>query len=77
MDSIIRQFRHLNDDQLLTLSEAIDSELMHREEVAAQFAESARLRANSRTQSYRRSNGSSAPPIRAIGLKEYRNRRAA
>jgi hypothetical protein len=78
MKSIIKKLNDMNDDELLSLSEAIDEEMGRRQERLEEIPESARRRAIMRDQSYRRSTGSSAPPVFATGLKEQRkNRRAA
>lgn len=77
MNAILKRLEKMVDDELLTLSEAIDVELerrQNREEVAP---ESARSRAIARGQSYRRTTGAAAPPIRAVGLRDYRRNRAA
>jgi len=68
---------NLNNDELLSLSEAIDLELVRRQERIEEIPESARRRAVLRDQSYRRSTGSSAPPVRVTGLKEQHKRRHA
>jgi hypothetical protein len=77
MNAILKQLYHLGDDELLSLSEAIDSELDRRAERDEGIPDSARRRALSREQSYRRNTGASAPPIRAIGLRDTRRHRAA
>ena len=77
MKTIMKNLNNLNNDELQALSEAIDVELERREERMEEVPESARRRAVLRDQSYRRSTGSSAPPIRVTGLKEQRKRRHA
>lgn len=77
MQAIIKQLLNLNDDDLQVISEAIDKELERRQERIEEIPESARRRVVLRNQSYRRSTGSSAPPVRATGLKEPRKRRTA
>ena len=77
MNAILKLMRKLGDDELLGLSEAIDLELEHRLERIDMIPDSARRRALAREQSYRHCNGSSAPPIRAVGLRETRRQRAA
>lgn len=77
MKSILKRLKQMGDDELLGLSEAIDIELDCRLEAADSIPDSARRRANSRQQSYRHSTGSSAPPIRMVGLRETRRPRAA
>lgn len=76
MNYILNQLRRLSDDELTSLSEAIDSELDRRMDVIDDIPDSARRRAVQRQKSYRRSLGSSAPPIRAIGLKDHRRKAA-
>jgi hypothetical protein len=70
MNRILNQLRRLSDDELTHLSEAIDLELDRRLELMEDVPDSARHRAIQRQKSYRRSLGSSAPPIRAVGLKD-------
>ncbi len=77
MKAIIKKLNNLNNEELQALSEAIDLELDRREERLDDVPESARRRAVLRDQSYRRSTGSSAPPVRVTGLKEPRKRRHA
>jgi hypothetical protein len=78
MGSILKSLRKMADDELLALSEAIDMELEVRLEREECVTESARQRAVQRDQSYRRSTGSMAPPIIAVGIgKGDKNRRAA
>ena len=77
MIPIIKNLNNLNNDELQTLSEAIDLELERREQRVDEIPQSARRRAVLRDQSYRRSTGSSAPPVRVTGLKEPRKRRNA
>ena len=77
MNAILKRLHSLGDDDLLNLSEAIDVELEHRLEHTGTIPESARSRAIARGQSYRHSTGASAPPIRAVGLRDTRRHRAA
>jgi hypothetical protein len=49
-------------------------ELERRLQESDGIPESARQRAVSRQRSYRHSTGSSAPPIRAVGLRGHANR---
>ena len=77
MKPIIKNLNNLNNEELLSLSEEIDLELERREQKLEEVPQSARRRAVLRDQSYRRSTGSSAPPVRVTGLKEPRKRRAA
>ncbi len=70
LNSLLKRLHKLADDELLSVSEAIDRELERREEHEDPIPESARLRAVKRTQSYRRTTGSSALPVRVAGLRE-------
>ena len=77
MKTILRQLQHLDDDELLAVSEAVDTELSYRLERADAIPDSARRRAVQRQHSYRSRNGASAPPVRAVGLRETPRRRLA
>jgi len=78
MNAILRRLRSLDDDELLSISEAIDTELELRLSPTDAVPESARSRAVERAQSYRQRIGSKAPPIRAVGLgHDSRRNRAA
>jgi hypothetical protein len=77
MNSIVKKLNNLKDDELLAISEAIDLELERRMDRSEEIPESARRRAVLRGQSYRRSTGSSAPPVRVTGLKDQNKRRFA
>ncbi len=78
MKSIVHQLEVLADSDLFAISEAIDFEMQRREEIAGDIPDSARRRANARGESYRRSTGAQAAPIRVIGIgKANRGRRAA
>jgi hypothetical protein len=77
MNAILKHLQELGNDELLRLSEAIDTELDSRLDRYDDVPDSARRRAVSRDHSYRRSNGASAPPVRAVGLKDARRHRAA
>jgi hypothetical protein len=70
MQSIISKLHHLTDEQLLILSEAIDIEIMRREQRMEEHPDSARTRARQRKESYRSNLGTKAPPIRAVGMKD-------
>ena len=76
MNAILKRLHSLQDDDLLNLSEAIDIELARRQGHADAIPESARSRAIARGQSYRHVTGSSAPPRRAVGLRDGRHRAA-
>jgi hypothetical protein len=76
MNYILNQLRRLSDDELTRLSEAIDLELDQRLDALDGIPDSARRRAVQRQKSYRRSLGSSAPPVRAVGLKDHRRKAA-
>jgi len=77
MKSILRQLQELADTDLFVLSEAVDLELNRRDEVVGEAPDSARRRALEREESYRRRNGSTAPPVRIVGIKPMPRRHAA
>lgn len=77
MNAILKRLQGLGDDELMEISAAVDAELDRRAEFSDAVPESARQRAIARGQSYRRSTGASAPPIRAVGLRDIRRNRAA
>jgi ribosomal protein S13 len=77
MNAILKRLRQLSDDELLSVSEAIDIELEHRLEREDEIPDSARRRAVQRQKSYRHSLGSSALPVKVAGLKDSRRRRLA
>ena len=77
MNAILKRLQSLDNDELLNISEALDIELERRLDHTNAIPESARSRAIERGQSYRHSAGSSAPPIRAVGLRDRRRNRAA
>ena len=74
MSAYLNRVQQMSDEELLGFAEAIDFELERRQESLDPIPDSARRRANARQQSYRRSLGASAPPIRAIGLRDVRRR---
>jgi hypothetical protein len=76
MNAILKRLPNLGTDELLSLSEALDTELESRLASSDGIPESARRRALSRGQSYRHSTGSAAPPIRAVGLRNPKRRAA-
>jgi hypothetical protein len=75
MLSIFKKLRDLSDDELLELSEALDTEVNSRSLAIEEVPDSARRRAVERGQSYRRRTGSSATPVRYTGLKDQREKR--
>ncbi|MGA2797583.1 MAG: hypothetical protein ABSE63_08405 [Thermoguttaceae bacterium] len=77
MTAILDRLRQLSDEELLSLSEAIDSELEYRLERHEGVPDSARRRAVQRQKSYRHSLGSTALPVKIAGMKESRRRRLA
>ena len=77
MKTIAKRLRQLGDDELLSLSEAIDLEFEHRSQRTDGVPDSARRRAVARKTSYRKCIGASAPPIWAVGLRDTRQRRVA
>ena len=74
MNAQLKRLHKLADDELFSMSEAIESELDRRLERMERFPESAKRRAGQRGQSYRQRTGSSAPPIAAVGLGKSRRR---
>jgi len=77
MKILVKRLRKLSEDDLVDLSEAIDSELGRRLDRSERVPESARRRAVQRSQSYRHNTGASALPVIVTGLREKRNRRKA
>ncbi len=78
MNAFLKSLKSLDDEQLVTMSDAIDLELEHRMECYDDLPDSARRRAVERGGSYRRKNGSSAPPVALTGLRDpVRKRHAA
>jgi hypothetical protein len=77
MTAILDRLRQLSDEELLSLSEAIDLELEFRLDRQDGIPDSARRRAVQRQKSYRHSLGSSALPVKMAGMKEGRRRRLA
>jgi hypothetical protein len=77
MNALLKRLHQLADQELYSLSEAIDLELQRREELAGDVPESARRRANERQQSYRRRTGAAGVPVRAIGLGKVSGPRRA
>ena len=74
MSAYLNRVQQMSDEELLGFAEAIDFELERRQESLDPIPDSARRRANARQQSYRRSIGAYAPPLRAIGLRDVRRR---
>lgn len=78
MKGLLKKLTKLGEDELLNLSNAVDIELERRLDQAEEISDSARRRAVQRSNSYRRSTGSTAPPVAATGLgKASRGRTAA
>ncbi len=77
IELILNQLQELADADLYALSEVVDLELQRRDDVVDETADSARRRAIERERSYRRCNGSMAPPLREIRLVKPQRRRAA
>ena len=78
MNAILNRLRHLSDDELLSVSDAIDFELEHRlQRQQEEIPDSARRRAVQRQKSYRHSLGSAALPVKITGMREQRRRRLA
>jgi hypothetical protein len=74
MNTILKLLRRLGDDELLSVSDAIDLELDRRLERTDPIPDSARRRAIDRQSSYRHSNGAAAPPVRFVGLRPAQKR---
>ena len=70
MNSVLKKLRKMGADELFAISEAIDAEIERRTDDAEVGEESARHRANERTQSYRRKNGASATPALVVGVQQ-------
>jgi hypothetical protein len=77
MNAILNRLHRLSDDELLSVSEAIDLELEHRLERQEDIPDSARRRAVQRQKSYRHSLGSAALPVKVAGMKDSQFRRRA
>lgn len=77
MNSILKRLRKLGDDELCSISDAIDGELERRQDLVDAIPESARRRAVQREQSYRHSTGAAALPVRVAGMRKIRKRRRA
>jgi hypothetical protein len=77
MKIVLQLLRKLSEEELFQISDAIDIEIERRQERIHLFPDSARRRAVERQQSYRRRNGSTAPPIWAFGLRDTKKRRMA
>ncbi len=75
MNAILNRLRKLSEDELLSVSEAIDTELERRLEKEDDVPDSARRRAIQRQKSYRHSLGSAALPVKVTGMKENDSRR--
>ena len=77
MNAILKLLGRLDDDELLNISEAIDVELDCRRQRDDPIPISARRRAIKRQHSYRHCDGSTAPPVWAVGLQTAPRRRLA
>lgn len=77
MTAILNRLQELSDNELLSLSEAIDLELDHRLQRKEDVYDSARSRAVQRQKSYRHTLGSMALPVKLTGMKESQPRRRA
>jgi hypothetical protein len=69
MQSIIDRLPHMDDEQLLILSEALDAECDRRGDRLEEHPDSARMRVRQREKSYRANLGTKAPPVRTVGMK--------
>ena len=79
MKTILKRLQELADADLYALCEAVDQELQRRDEVVCDDSDSdsAHRRFVGREQSYRRRNGSAAPPIRIVGFGKLPKRHTA
>lgn len=77
MNAILNRLQRLSDDELLSVSEAIDLEMERRLERQEEIPDSARRRAVQREKSYRHTLGSAALPVKITGMKGSRHRRDA
>ena len=77
MHDFLKQAQHLSTDDLLGLSDAISEEVERRLSRVKTIPDSARRRANRRRNGYRRSAGSAAPPIAAVGFQDAYSPRVA
>ena len=77
MHDYLKQAQHLSTEDLLVLSEEISDEVDCRLSRTETIPDSARRRSIRRQRSYRRSTGSAAPPIQAVGLLNIYNPRVA
>jgi hypothetical protein len=68
MNSILKQLKKMSEADLYVLSDAVDSELLRRDDVGGEVSDSARRRAVERGQSYRHRVGAGAPPVRIVGI---------
>ena len=69
MNSMLGKMRKLGDDELYVISDAIDAEIARREKQTDVMDVSPRQRANERSQSYRRKNGTGGESALVIGVK--------
>ncbi|HUT09566.1 MAG TPA: hypothetical protein VMY42_03650 [Thermoguttaceae bacterium] len=77
MNPIIKRLQKFAEGELCSISEAIDVELERRLEGSENVADSARRRALQREKSYRRNTGSTATPVRLVGMRKIRKHRRA
>jgi hypothetical protein len=77
MNAILNRLQRLSDDELLSVSEAIDMELESRIKHNDEIPDSARRRAVQRDKSYRHTLGSAAMPVKMTGMKGARRQRRA
>jgi hypothetical protein len=77
MNAMLNRMRRLDDEELLSLSEAVDLELEWRLEREDPIPGSTRRRAVDRRYSYRRNNGTKAPPAQMIDRRPTLRRRLA
>ncbi len=77
MKTILSQLQELADADLYALSEAVDMELDHRDEIVGEAPDSGRRRAAEREEGYRRRNGAAVPRDRIISIGKSSPRRRA
>ena len=75
MNSMFKKLRKLGDDELFSVSEAVDAEIARRQEGEEAVPETARQRANERGQSYRARNGAGAQPALVVGVRRTAERK--
>lgn len=75
MKSMLKKLRKLGDDELFSISDAVDAEIARRQETEADVPETARQRANERGQSYRHRTGAGAEAALVVGVQRVADRK--